>query len=127
MRRLLAEAFAGTLFAQAGVLTKTALSLMALEHMDEPPDEAIEHALAVIADDAPVTVAWSAFPGTCCLLLPVNAHVSSMHHHQEETRCGHTTTLARRKSRSPRWWIRRRFESSGSNSSIRKALRRRRR
>jgi hypothetical protein len=48
----------------AGVLTRTALALMALQRLAKPPIPAIVHTLSVIADDTAVVNAWAAFPGS---------------------------------------------------------------
>jgi hypothetical protein len=59
-----AAADSESLLPNAGVLTKTALALMALQRLAKPPISAIVHALSVIADDTAVVAAWAAFPGS---------------------------------------------------------------
>lgn len=49
---------------EAGLLARTALALLALEYLEQPPESAIEHAAVVLADEAPISAAWAAFPGT---------------------------------------------------------------
>jgi hypothetical protein len=43
---------------QVGLLARTALAMLALEYLEQPPGAAIEHAAAVLADEAPISAAW---------------------------------------------------------------------
>lgn len=58
--------------AGCGTITKAAMAWSAVRSLVNPPVDAIEHALAVLADDTQVAAAWATVPGGDALR-PVNA------------------------------------------------------
>jgi hypothetical protein len=51
--------------AGCGTITKAAMAWSAVRSLVNPPVDAIEHALAVLADDTQVAAAWATVPGAC--------------------------------------------------------------